>query len=97
VDLQRLCIIFESEGLHSGEYIVTADGLSFLELTLFRCFASDETDKLGDTFLYTLLRVLCDLGRGRYGGLHDARDICDLPGCSADVLCAMNIKMELED
>ena len=52
MDLQRLRVIFETKGDHSVEYVLPANGLTFLELAFLGCLARDEADELRDALLH---------------------------------------------
>ena len=46
VNLERFCVVFESERDHRVEDVLAADGLALLELALLRRFGRDEADEL---------------------------------------------------
>ena len=46
VDLEGLCIVFESERDHRIEDVLATDRLALLELALLRRFGRDKADKL---------------------------------------------------
>ena len=75
MNFQRLSVVFESEGGHSVEDILSPNRLPLLQLAFFSRLACNKADKFGDTFLHTFLGIFGDFSGRRNGGLHDTRDI----------------------